>query len=165
MRKDKDSKFFIYNRFAVGVNQVPEEMEVYRHHILQCLLLTNSYVGTKSNLRLHTPEASGNNISLSHKIIQEQKETLPGEVTSEVMVDLHISTANQDSKFTSANKPKLHPRFSSRSFLQTEMWHTIPQVKSRSKTLTSVPGAGTRVILYSSTGDVAESIQLLLHPA
>lgn len=47
MRKDKDTKFLIYNRFAAGMNQVPEKMEVYRHHILQCLLLTNSYAGTK----------------------------------------------------------------------------------------------------------------------
>lgn len=47
MGKDKDSKFFTYSRFAVGESQVPEKMEVYRHHILQCPLLTNSYVGTK----------------------------------------------------------------------------------------------------------------------
>lgn len=56
MRKDKDRKFVTYNRSAVGVSQVPEKREeVYRHHFLQCPLLTNSYVGTKQQPYIADP--------------------------------------------------------------------------------------------------------------
>lgn len=55
MGKDKDSKFFTDNRFAVGVSQVPERMEVYRHHILHCPLLSNSFVGTKQQPQIADP--------------------------------------------------------------------------------------------------------------
>lgn len=47
MRKNKDSKLSAYNIFAVDVSQVPEKMEVYWHHFLQCPLLTSSYIGIK----------------------------------------------------------------------------------------------------------------------